>query len=65
MQRVNDLNARPDRRPATDSDTGLSMALSSSPAQESLDDVDGEPLAGSGFENEQPEIEFVPRGEES
>lgn len=65
MQRVNDLTPRPDRSPVTDLDTGLSVALSSSSAQKSLDEIGGEPLAGSGFENEEPESEFAPAGEEN
>lgn len=66
MQRVTDLNLRPDRsRAMDDADAGLKTALSSSPAHESLDDIGGEPLEDSGFENEQPESDFVPDGEEN
>lgn len=64
MQRVTDLNARPDRSPVGTT-AGLKTALSSSPAHESLDDIGGEPLDGSGFENEEPESEFAPAGEEN
>jgi hypothetical protein len=65
MQRVNDLNPRPDRSPMADSNVGRRRTSSFSPAQNSLDDIGGEPLAGSGFENEEPESEFAPAGEES
>ena len=64
MQRLDYLNPRPDRSPVGTS-AGLKTALSSSPAHESLDDIGGEPLAGSGFENEQPESDFAPDGEEN
>jgi len=64
MQRLHYLNPQPDRRPVN-SNAGLATALSSSPAQKSLDDIGGEPLAGSGFESEQPESEFAPAGEEN
>ena len=64
MQRVNCLNPRPDRSPVMDSNASLKTALSSSPAQKSLDDIGGSPLAGSGFESEQPESDFAPDGEE-
>lgn len=65
MQRVTDLNLRPDRSPVMDTNAGLKTALSSSPAHESLDDIGGEPLEGSGFENEQPESDFALDGEEN
>jgi hypothetical protein len=48
-----------------DTNAGLKTALSSSPAHESLDDIGGEPLEGSRFENEQPESDFAPDGEEN
>jgi hypothetical protein len=65
MQRVTDLNLRPDRIPVMDTNAGLKTALSSLPTHESLDDIGGEPLEGSGFENEQPESDFAPDGEEN
>jgi len=65
MRRVMDLNARPDRSPVMDTNAGIRTALSSSPAHESLDDIGGEPLDDSGFENEQPESDFAPDGEEN
>ena len=65
MQRFNDLNRRSDSSPVANSNVGRRRALAFAPAQESLDDVGGGPLAGSEFENEQPESEFVPAGEQS
>lgn len=56
MQRFDGLNRRPGANLVADS------SLSS---QQSLDDIGGEPLAGSGFENEEPESEFASAGEES
>jgi hypothetical protein len=41
------------------------MTFFSAAGRQSLDDIGGEPLAGSGFENEQPEFEFALVGEES
>jgi hypothetical protein len=65
MQRFDYLNPRPDRSPVMDSNVGLATALSSSPAQDSLDDIGGEPLAESGFESEQPKSDFALDGEEN
>jgi hypothetical protein len=39
--------------------------LTSASHQNPLDEIGGEPLAGSGFENEAPEAGFAPEGEES
>ncbi len=47
-----------------DSNRRLENSFSAS-GQLSLDDIGGEPLAGSGFENEEPESEFASPGEES
>jgi len=44
---------------------GDKVTFFSASGQHLLDDVGGEPLAGSGFENEEPESEFAPAGEES
>jgi len=44
---------------------GDKLTFFSASGQHPLDDVGGEPLAGSGFENEEPESEFAPAGEES
>lgn len=65
MQRFIDLNRRLDSIPVADSTVSRMRTLAFAPAQESLDEVGGEPLAGSGFENEQPETEFAPAGEEN
>ena len=40
------------------------MASFNASGHRPLDDIGGEPLAGSGFENEEPESEFAPAGEE-
>ena len=65
MQRFNDLNRRLDSIPVADSSVSRMRTLAFAPAQESLDEVGGEPLAGSGFENEEPESEFAPARKES
>ena len=52
MQRLDDSNRRLENS-------------SSASGQLSLDDIGGEPLAGSEFENEEPESEFASAGEES
>jgi hypothetical protein len=65
MQRFHDLNRRLDSIPVADSSVSRMRTLAFAPAQESLDEVGGEPLAGSGFENEEPESEFAPAGKES
>ncbi len=41
------------------------IASFKAPGRPSLDAIGGEPLAGSGFENEEPESEFAPAGDES
>jgi len=61
MQRLDDLNQRLERG----SRVGRKLTFFSDSIQGSLDDIGGEPLEGSGFENEQPESEFDPAGEES
>jgi len=61
MQRFDDLN----RRLRNGSGAGGDVTFFSASSERSLDDFGGEPLAGSGFENEQPESEFAPAGEES
>jgi hypothetical protein len=65
MQRFHDLNRWLDSIPVADSSVSRMRTLAFAPAQESLHEVGGEPLAGSGFENEQPETEFAPAGEEN
>ncbi len=64
MQKFNDLTRRPNGSPVANSSADGKMASFNSSGQRSLDDIGGEPLAGSGFENEEPESEFVPAGEE-
>ena len=64
MQRFDDFNRRPGNSPVADSSVGDKVTLFSASSQQSLDDVGGEPRAGSGFENEEPESEFAPAGEE-
>jgi hypothetical protein len=61
MQRLDDLN----RRLRNGSGAGGEVTFFSGSSQRSLDDIGGEPLAGSGFENEQPESEFAPALEEN
>ncbi len=65
MQRFDDLSRRPGNSPVAGSSVGDKATFFSASGQQSLDDVGGDPLAGSGFENEEPESEFAPAGEES
>ena len=65
MQRFDDFNRRPGNSPVADSSVGDKVTFFSASGQRSLDDIGGEPLAGSGFENEQPESEFASAREES
>ena len=65
MQRFDDFNHRPGNRPVAVSSVGDQVTFFNASSQQSLDDVGGEALAGSGFENEEPESEFAPGGEES
>jgi hypothetical protein len=65
MQRFDDLKQQPDRSPVAGWSVRGNTASFSTSGQKSLDDVGGEPLAGSGFENEEPESEFALAGEES
>ena len=51
--------------PVADSSLGGKVTFFSASGQQSLDDIGGEPLAGSGFENEEPESEFASTGEEN
>ena len=61
MQRFDDLNRRTGNGSGAGGETTVFIDLS----KRSLDDIGGEPLAESGFENEQPEVEFDPGEEES
>ena len=65
MQRFDDLNGRPGNSLEAASSVGDKVTFLSASARQSMDDIGGEPLAGSGFENEEPESEFAPAGEES
>lgn len=65
MQRFDNLRRRPNSSPVANSTADGKMASFNAPSQRSLDDIGGEPVGGSGFENEEPESEFVPAGEES
>jgi hypothetical protein len=65
MQRFDDLRRRPNSSPVANSSADGKMASFNASGQWSLDDIGGEPLAESGFENEEPESEFAPAGEES
>ena len=65
MQRFDDSNGRPGNGLVASSSLGSKVTFFSASGQQSLDDIGGELLAGSGFENEQPESEFAPAGEES
>ncbi len=65
MARFNDLNRQPGNSLVVGSSVGDKVTFFSASGQHLLDDVGGEPLAGSGFENEEPESEFAPAGEES
>ena len=63
MPRFNDLTRRPNGSPVANSRADGKMASFNASGQGSLDDIGGEPLVGSGFENEEPESEFAPREE--
>jgi len=65
MQKFNDLTRRPNSSPVANSRADGKMASFNASGQRSLDDIGGEPLVGSGFENEESESEFAPAGEES
>jgi hypothetical protein len=65
MQKFNDIKRRPNSSPVANSSADGKMASFNASGQRPLDDIGGEPLAGSGFENEEPESEFAPAGEES
>jgi hypothetical protein len=65
MQRFDDLNGPPGNSPMAGSSVGDKVTLFSASGQQSVDDIGGEPLAGSVFENEEPESEFAPAREES
>ena len=65
MQRFDNSNRRLGNSPVANSSAQGKVTSFSASGQQSLDDIGGEPLAGSAFENEEPESEFAPAGEES
>ena len=67
MQKFDDLKRRPNTNssPLANSSADRKMVSFNAFGQRSLDDIGGEPLAGSGFENEELESEFARAGEES
>ena len=65
MQKFNDLKRRPNSSPVPNSSADEKAASFNASDQRSLDDIGGEPLAGSGFENEEHDFDFAPAGEES
>ena len=65
MQSLDDLKRRPNSSPLANASADGKMASFNASGQRPLDDIGGEPLAGCGFENEEPESEFAPAGEES
>ena len=65
MQSFDDLNRRLGNSSLANSSLCGKVTFFSASGQRSLDDIGGEPLAGSGFENEQPESEFASAREES
>ena len=64
METFNDLRRRPSSSRVANSSADGKMASLNAFGQPSLGDIGGGPLAGSGFENEEPESEFAPAGEE-
>ena len=65
MQRFDDSNRRLVNSPVANSSAQEKVTSSNTTGQQPLDDIGGEPLVGSGFENEKAESEFAPAGEES
>jgi hypothetical protein len=65
MPRFNDLTRRPNSSPVANSSADEKVASFNASGQRWLDYIGGELLAGSGFENEEPDSEFAPAGEES
>ncbi len=65
MQKLNDFTGRPNSSPLANSSAQGKVASFNASGQRSLDNIGGEPLAGSGFENEEPESEFAPADDES
>ena len=63
MQKFNDSKGRQNSSPVANSRADGKMASFNASGHRPLDDIGGEPLVGSGFENEEPESEFAPREE--
>jgi hypothetical protein len=64
MQKSNDFTRRPNSSQVANSSGQGGVASFNASGQRSLDDIGGEPLAGSGSENEEPESDVAPAGEE-
>jgi hypothetical protein len=60
MQDLDNLNPHGDR-----SKSRGQVLLSNISREQTLEEIGGEPLAGSGFEDEEPESDFVTAAEES
>jgi hypothetical protein len=58
MQQLDDLNRRFGNRTKGTSIKNNQLMVTSPSPQESLDEIGGEPLVGSGFESEEPESGF-------
>lgn len=65
MQKFNDLKRRPSSSPVANLSADGKMASFNASGQRPLDEIGGDTLAGSGFENEEPASEFAPAGEEN
>jgi len=64
MRQLDNLNHRLGNSAEGNSLKNGKRTLKSAPEQQRLDEIGGEPLDGSGFENEEPESEFERAGEE-
>jgi hypothetical protein len=57
-----DLNRR---GPEIGSNSAKQLRFSDAASQQLLEEIGGGPLTGSGFEDEEPESDFAPAGQES
>lgn len=64
MKQLDDLNRRPGNTLKGSSNENDRPGFAGPSHEQSLDEIGGEPLVGSGFENEEPENDFC-AGEES
>ena len=64
MQRFDDLNGQLGNSPMAGSSVGDKVTFFSASGQQSVDDIGGELLAGSGFEREEADSDFAGREEE-